>query len=221
MKAWDDAPFFKVKVTNHVQVAEGAYVLSFPRMFDFLAGQVIGLGVDTMLPPRLYSIASGEQDPVIEVLYTEKPDGELTPRMSGLKPGDQILVTSPFGRFTRPTAGGVMVAAGTGIAPFASMIRSGKGLGATLIHGASYATGFYFADEMRKQLRDNYIQCCSRCLEFEGFQGRVTRFLENGSGVDTAKKYYLCGSAEMVVDSRDVLIACGVPFGNIEAEIFF
>jgi ferredoxin--NADP+ reductase len=141
--------------------------------------------------------------------------------MSELKPGDEILVTAPFGRFTRHTAGGVMVAAGTGIAPFVSMIRSGKASGALLIHGASYVSGFFYADELRKELGDRYIACCSRCLEVNGFMGRVTRFLEQWSGIDAAKKHYLCGSAEMVVDTRDVLIARGVPFGQIEAEIFF
>jgi ferredoxin/flavodoxin---NADP+ reductase len=84
---------------------------------------------------------------MIEVLYTEKPDGALTPRMSELRPGDQILVTAPFGRFTRTTTGGVMVAAGTGIAPFVSMIRSGKADGVHLVYGASYVSGFYYADE--------------------------------------------------------------------------
>jgi ferredoxin/flavodoxin---NADP+ reductase len=74
---------------------------------------------------------------------------------------------------------------------------------------------------VKKELGDRYIACCSRCINFDGFMGRVTQFLEQWSGIDPAKKHYLCGSAEMVVDTRDVLIARGVPFGQIEAEIFF
>jgi ferredoxin--NADP+ reductase len=34
-------------------------------------------------------------------------------------------------------------------------------------------------------------------------------------------KYYLCGSAEMVVDVRDILIAKGIPYEQIFAEIYF
>lgn len=38
---------------------------------------------------------------------------------------------------------------------------------------------------------------------------------------DPALKYYLCGSADMVVEARDILISKGIPFGNIISEIYF
>ncbi len=38
---------------------------------------------------------------------------------------------------------------------------------------------------------------------------------------DPGLKYYLCGSAEMVVDTRDILIRKGVPFDQIISEIYF
>jgi len=34
-------------------------------------------------------------------------------------------------------------------------------------------------------------------------------------------KYYLCGKALMVVETRDILIERGVPFSNILSEIYF
>jgi NAD(P)H-flavin reductase len=34
-------------------------------------------------------------------------------------------------------------------------------------------------------------------------------------------RYLLCGSARMVVEVRDLLIARGVPFEDIVAEIYF
>jgi ferredoxin--NADP+ reductase len=37
----------------------------------------------------------------------------------------------------------------------------------------------------------------------------------------TDENYYLCGSSEMVVETRDILVDKGVPFGNIIAEIYF
>ena len=39
--------------------------------------------------------------------------------------------------------------------------------------------------------------------------------------LDPVLKYYLCGSAEMVVDTRDILIEKGIPFENIVSEIYF
>jgi len=35
------------------------------------------------------------------------------------------------------------------------------------------------------------------------------------------QKYYLCGSAEMVVECREILISKGIAFSNIVAEIYF
>ena len=147
--------------------------------------------------------------------------GELTPALPLFRSGDKIMVSEPFGTFTDFSDDAVYVAAGTGIAPFMSRILSGNGKNPTLIHGVSYPEYFYYSDYLSKYLDRNYIQCCSRCPHEEHFQGRVTDFLKQWSNLDPTKKFYLCGSAEMVVDTRDVLIASGVPFRNINAEIYF
>jgi ferredoxin--NADP+ reductase len=102
-----------------------------------------------------------------------------------------------------------------------SRILSEKGNSPTLIHGVSYPEYFYYSDYLTEKFGRSYIQCCSRCAEDDYFQGRVTAFLKQWKNLDTTKKYYLCGSAEMVVDTRDVLISRGVPFANINAEIYF
>jgi ferredoxin/flavodoxin---NADP+ reductase len=221
MKHWNELRHHYTEVTSNTRIAEGAMLLRFPKIFNFAAGQVIALGIDPSIAPRLYSIASGENDPEIEILFTEKNEGELTPILSSLKPGDRIMVSEPFGTFINAPDNAVYIAAGTGIAPFISRIRSGKGLSPTLVHGASFSEFFYYADELKHLLGRNYIQCCSRCPGDEVFQGRVTRFVAQWDYLDLAKKYYLCGSAEMVVETRDALIARGIPFGNIDAEIFF
>jgi len=85
MKTWNDFKYKNQPVVSNAEIAEGAYILSFERQFEFTAGQVIALGVDKNVAPRLYSIASGENDSLIEILYTEKADGELTPMLPLLK----------------------------------------------------------------------------------------------------------------------------------------
>jgi ferredoxin--NADP+ reductase len=221
MKSWKDLNYSIKVVEDNKNIAPGAYVLSIKRDFEFLSGQVVALGVDPQIAPRLYSIASGEQDSFVEILYTEKSGGELTPMLSSLKPGDKIMVSEPFGTFTQVTDSAIYIAAGTGIAPFISKIKSMKGKDPILIHGVSFPEYFYFNDYLNQNLNRNYIQCCSRCFDDEYFQGRVTDFLKTWKGLSPNKKYYLCGSAEMVVDTRDLLISMGVPFGNINAEIYF
>jgi len=37
----------------------------------------------------------------------------------------------------------------------------------------------------------------------------------------TDNRYYLCGSAEMVVQVRDILISKDIPFQNIVSETYF
>jgi ferredoxin--NADP+ reductase len=140
--------------------------------------------------------------------------------LSLLKPGDSLMVSEPFGTFTQTSNSAVYIAAGTGIAPFMSRIRSGKADNPVVIHGASYPEFFYYNKEL-EVLGRNYICCCSRCSDDQLFQGRVTDYVKQWSNLDPNKKYYLCGSAEMVVETRDALIAKGVPFANINAEIYF
>jgi ferredoxin--NADP+ reductase len=68
---------------------------------------------------------------------------------------------------------------------------------------------------------ENYIRCCTAETDEGVYPGRVTQFLEEQAGLDPAIKYYLCGSAEMVVEARDILISKGIPFEHIISEIYF
>ena len=43
----------------------------------------------------------------------------------------------------------------------------------------------------------------------------------SGNFLPVDRKYYLCGSAEMVVGTRDILISKNVPYDAIIAEIYF
>jgi ferredoxin--NADP+ reductase len=79
---------------------------------------------------RAYSIASSSKNKeYIEFYITLVHDGELTPRIFALKPGDKIGLTTKFtGMFTMDKAPQdanlVLIATGTGVAPYISMLRS-------------------------------------------------------------------------------------------------
>lgn len=221
MKNWFDIEYTKQRVISNVKIAPGSHIIKFHRNDPFIAGQVVALGVNTEIEPRLYSIASAETDDLITILYSEREEGSLTPMLSLLKPGDNILVSKPFGTFTKVKDNAVFVAAGTGIAPFMSMLQSNKVNHATVIHGAPYPDFFYFSDYLRATLGERYIQCCSRCMPGCLYVGRVTKFLKEWDNLDPNKNYYLCGSAEMVVETRDILISRGVAVTNINSEIYF
>jgi len=203
------------------EIAEGVYILSFRRDFDFLAGQVIGISIEKEGPRRLYSICSGEQEEEVKILYNVIDEGYLTPRLCDLAEGDTIWITEPRGEFLYDPAPAVWIATGTGIAPFYAMLRSGKHDNKILIHGERCLERFYFYDDFSGEMGSDYLRCCSGEEDEAVFSGRVTDYLNELSVLPVNHKYYLCGRAEMVVETRDLLIRRGIPFENIVSEIYF
>jgi ferredoxin--NADP+ reductase len=210
-----------VKVTDNIMLSPTSGLLRFKRNFSFQAGQVIGMATCVKNIPRLYSIASSEYAESVEILYKIITAGELTPQLKQLRQGNELYVSPPFGNFIAPSGEVWFVAAGTGIAPFISMIKSGRTNNITLIHGSREHDEFFFSDYLLETLKDNYIKCYTGRDNLPFYKGRVTGFLSQISDLNTHIKYYLCGSAEMVVESREILIRRGIPFHNIRSEIYF
>lgn len=211
----------QVTITGNAEISPNVFVISWKRTCEFQPGQVIKIAAAMQDAPRIYSICSGNKDEEISVLFNVKPDGVLTPKLASMKPGDPLFVSEPYGSFSCDDTPSHWISTGTGIAPFHSMIRSGKSKNKTLIHGVSHASQFYFEDYLAKQLGDNYVRCCSREITDKYFNGRVTDYLQGLPELPKDDKYYLCGQALMVVEVRDLLIEKGVPYHHIFAEIFF
>jgi ferredoxin--NADP+ reductase len=210
-----------VKITGNEEISPNVFVVSWKRERDFNPGQVVKISADLLDPPRIYSICSGNREENISVLFNVKPGGALTPRLAQMKPGEVFYVSEPYGSFTCDETPAHWIATGTGIAPFYSMIRSGRFKYKKLLHGVSYVNQFYFEDFLKKELGDQYICCCSRETEGNHFAGRITDYLLAQPELPKGDKYYLCGQALMVVEVRDLLIQKGIPYGQIYAEIFF
>ena len=65
------------------------------------------------------------------------------------------------------------------------------------------------------------MRCCSQEKGEGVYEGRLTDYLKSLNNLPLNYKYYLCGSAEMVVETRDILIGKGIAFEQIIAEIYF
>ena len=208
-------------VIENKAIAPGVYVLKYKRLKPFKAGQYVGLTTDLSVTPRLYTIASGENDDEVQILYNIKDDGWLTPRLSEVKPGTELYVTDPDGDFIDDESPAWWIASGTGIAPFSSMYRSGLSKNKTLIHGGRYSHSFYFEDEFIPGFKKKYVRCCSQESGEGLYSGRLTRYLQEIKKLPTDCKFFLCGSPEMVVEVRDLLINRGVEYDRIVAEIYF
>lgn len=90
---------------------------------------MIGLPDDTTKPlKRAYSIASPSWDEELEFYSIKVQDGPLTSKLQNIKVGDQIIVQpKPVGTLVLdallPGKRLYLFATGTGVAPFASLIR--------------------------------------------------------------------------------------------------
>ena len=211
----------KLKILSQSQISNDSYILKTPRTGDFKAGQSVAVSINDKLPPRLYSICSGVNEAFFEILYKVVPEGQLTPHLSRLKEGDTILMSHPMGSFIHGDEPGFWIASGTGIAPFISMLKSGIVAPQKLLHGVRQQADRYFMNELRDKLNDVYSACVTVNPSEQDFKGRVTDWLREETALPMNIKYYLCGSPEMVVDVRDLLIERGISFKQITSEIYF
>jgi ferredoxin/flavodoxin---NADP+ reductase len=214
-------PLERQLVKAKEMISEGVYVMQFARKHDFLPGQVVGISLDSSSPARLYSICSGKDEDELAILFNIKPDGALSPKLAKLITGDPLFMSRPFGAFLGDEKPAWWIASGTGVAPYRSMLRSDLGHNKILIHGGRTADSFYFQDEMKPLLTERYIRCCSGEKGEGLYNGRLTNWMREQHNLPPEMTYYLCGSAEMVVEVRDILISKGIGLEWIMSEIYF
>lgn len=225
-----NTPFTRKKKELHQQpiiniqpLGNDAFTIEVERKFDFLPGQIVAVDINPDSDePRLYSIASGKDSSTLKILFDINPNGLLTPSLAKLKKGDNIFVSKPFGKFIGTDEPAWWIATGTGIAPFISMTESGMHTNKVLLHGSRTLDRFYFQDLFKLNLKDNYLRFCTKEKSPEVHEGRLTQYLIDQPNLPKAIKYYLCGSAEMIINVREILIEQkGIPFENIISEIYF
>ena len=105
--------------------------LTRPQSLRFRSGEFVMMGLlkdDGKPLLRAYSIASPSWDDELEFYSIKVPDGPLTSRLQNIKIGDQVIVRpKPVGTLVLdallPAERIYFIATGTGIAPFASLLR--------------------------------------------------------------------------------------------------
>ncbi|HEY9171900.1 MAG TPA: ferredoxin--NADP reductase [Verrucomicrobiae bacterium] len=239
-------------------------------LFEFAPGQfaVLGLlGREARVPEsapeetspapdklirRAYSIASSSVERrYVELYITLIASGQLTPRLFALKHGSRLFLgPKASGVFTLdrvpPHKAVILVATGTGLAPYLSMLRTSLVNDTqrryVVLHGARYSWDLGYRGELESlaRIRTNftYLPSITRPQEdphFRGHTGRIQTLIESGviekeSGVplDPAQAdVFLCGNPEMVTTVKALLTAKGfVPdhgkeMGTIHVEEYW
>lgn len=173
---------------------------------------------------RPYSASSGTNEPNLRFVIRRMPGGAVSEWLAARVPGDEIEISQPFGWF-RPGYGGepgepsVLIATGTGIAPFLSALRSLPELKPLLcLYGVRSLADAVQLDYLRGRCRVKL--CVSREEAPPHHHGRVTDLLGEIPREEHAN-YYLCGLDAMVDEVSQWLQERGVHFTRIHREVFF
>lgn len=203
---------------------------------------MLGLEVEGRPVLRAYSIVSANWEEFLEFYSIKVPNGPLTSRLQHLKPGDSVLVgKKPTGTLVlshlKPGRRLYLLATGTGLAPFMSVIRDLDAYERfeqiVLVHGVRYVKDLgykdyiqnelahheYLGDQVKSQLR--YYPTVTR----EPFrnQGRITDLIQSGKlcadlGIPDLDpehdRVMICGSPGMLSDTVTTLESRGFREGS-------
>lgn len=219
------------------------FTMTRPQGFRFRSGEfaMIGLMVEGKPIFRAYSIASPAWADELEFFSIKVPDGPLTSHLQAIKPGDQVLMRKkPTGTLVldalTPGKRLYMFSTGTGIAPFASLIRDPETyekyeeviLTHTCREVAELKYGFDLVEEIRQDEMLNEIvgeklrHYATVTREDYPLTGRITDLVANGKffsdlgvpPIDPAiDRGMICGSSAMLKDTKELLEKAGLDEG--------
>ncbi len=210
--------------------------------FEAQAGQFVRLhftqadGKETF---RSYSIADVFENEKmvkkeISMAVSWVEGGLATGVLSGMKSGDTLAASGPFGRFCllpERHERYFLIATGTGVTPYRAMInvlkeRLAQGSEVYVVMGAQNETGLLYADDFEalEDAYDNfhYVPCLSRqqrsTPKNNDQKGYVQNYLSSHEFNPETDIAYLCGNPEMVDEAFALLKEKGLPVQQIKRE---
>lgn len=206
-----------------------------PASFRFRSGEFVMIGLPSDGKPlfRAYSIASPSWDEEIEFFSIKVPNGPLTEHLQKIQPGDTIWMRQKStGTLVldalKPGKNLYMISTGTGIAPFASVIRDPEAyekfdklvLTHTCREKAELQYGFdtvaLTKDDplVGEEATEGLVHFTSTTREESTYNGRITALINDGtlaSAVDLpdlnpeTDRVMICGSMNMINDVKALL----------------
>ena len=233
----------KVVSVKHYTERLFQFRITRPASFRFRSGEFVMIGLPNAEKPvfRAYSIASPSWDEELEFFSIKVPGGPLTEHLQKIQPGDTILMRKkPVGTLVNdaliPGKRLWMFSTGTGIAPFASVMRDPETyekfeqviLCHTCREAAELTYGFetvaatkadpLVGEEASAQL----VHYATTTREESPRMGRITDLIQSGKvfedlGVPpldpATDRGMICGSMEFLKDTKAILEAAGLTEG--------
>ena len=192
------------------------FVVEKPKGYSYLPGQFTIFYIP--LPEwknqkRTFTIASSPDSDYLEFdIKRYTPEG-FTSKLHSLKTGDKLKISSPLGR-NFYTGEGIMIAAGSGITPFLSLFRHLKNKDKVgnnfLIWSNKTEKDFFLTKEIKEILGENFLFTTTRGKK-KGFEsGRIDLDFLKKHIKNFDKIFYVCGSMEFIIQTRNTLMKLGV-----------
>lgn len=230
MASWN-----KGVVVEHRQWSQKLYSLYVESDLEpFQAGQFvkIGLELEGKVVGRPYSLCNAPAARPLEIYYIEVPDGELTPGLVRLRPGDELLVA--------PRANGFMIldeipagrhlwlmATGTGVGPFLSILDTAEPWQrferVVLVYAVRTLSELSYQERIAAVQQKYgkqfvFIPFVSREAASFAMNGRIPQAIVDGQlearagiALNAAdSQVMLCGNPQMIADTMQVLTARGM-----------
>lgn len=233
-----------VLAVNHYTDKTFSFSLTRPPSFRFRSGEFIMIGLMGEKKPllRAYSIASPSWDEKLDFYSIKVQDGPLTSRLQKIKIGDKVLLgKKPVGTLVLdallPGKRLFMFSTGTGIAPFASLIKDPDVyenfdeviLTNTCREAGELAYGKELVETVRndplvgEMIGDKLKFITSTTRDEYPVSGRITTLIENGELfklIDGAPinpetdRVMICGSMDMTLDTKTLMEKAGLKEGS-------
>ncbi|MEX4008278.1 ferredoxin--NADP reductase [Neoaquamicrobium sediminum] len=220
-----------------------SFRITRPQAFRFRSGEFVMIGLPNAEKPvfRAYSIASPAWDEEIEFFSIKVPDGPLTQHLQKIQPDDTVLMrqkstgTLVLDALT-PAKRLWMISTGTGIAPFASLMRDPETYEkfeqvilthtcrdvAELVYGNDLAQGLVDDPLIGELAAGRFTHYATTTRENHPKMGRITTLIESGQlftdlevqPFDPAvDRVMICGSMDMIRDVKALVETFGLTEG--------
>lgn len=237
-----------VLATKHFTDTLFSFSITRPAGFRFRSGEfvMIGLMGEKNGKPkpllRAYSIASPAWDEKLDFYSIKVPDGPLTSKLQKIEIGDKVLLgKKPVGTLVLdallPGKRLFMFSTGTGLAPFASLIRDPDVYEnfdqVILTHTCRDIDELEYGKQLVQSVRDHeflgelvkdkLVHITSVTRQDYPLKGRITTLLETGELFDHIQggplnpktdRVMICGSMAMTQDTKAMVETFGLVEGS-------
>ena len=222
-----------------------SFRITRPQTLRFRSGEFVMIGLPNAEKPvfRAYSVASPNWDDELEFFSIKVPDGPLTSELQKIEPGDTVIMrqkstgTLVVDALT-PAKRLFMISTGTGIAPFASVLRDpdtyekfGQVIlthtcrdNAELVYGQELVAALE-NDPLIGELTGGRVTLYnSTTREASPRMGRITALIGSGKfhadlGIEKldpeTDRIMICGSMHMLKDVKELAEGLGFREGSL------